>query len=71
VVNKAVMWLQIFGSRLSLLPNNATYIHQQGPTNICSDITSTKDALPDDYDVTTPKYVRAVLMYILNFNIGF
>jgi hypothetical protein len=50
VVNLVVMWLHIllgpcscvylvlFGS--SLLPNSVTYTHQQGPTNICSHITT-------------------------------
>jgi hypothetical protein len=52
VVNTVVMWLHIlvgpcwcvyvalFGSRLSLQPNSVTNTHQQGPTNICSHITT-------------------------------
>jgi hypothetical protein len=49
VVNTVVVWLHmldpswcmcvaLFGS--SLLPNSAMYTHQQGPTNICSHITT-------------------------------
>jgi hypothetical protein len=65
---------------LKLLPNSATYTHQQGPTIICTHVTthrwiligyfnsctsaSTSNALPDD-GVTAPKHVGAVLMSIL------
>jgi len=48
----------------SLLPNSATYTHQQGPTNICSLIhalASMDNELPED-SVTAPKHVRAILM---------
>ena len=35
---KTEKYVALFGSRL--LPNSATYTHQQGPTNICSQITT-------------------------------
>jgi hypothetical protein len=50
VVNTVVVWLHILVGpcwcvyvalfNKSLLPNSATHIHQQGPTNICSHTTT-------------------------------
>jgi len=39
VINLVVMWLHMC-ILVDLLLNSATYTHQQGPTNICSHITT-------------------------------